>query len=569
MKKAIKRVISGSVLLAILSSLLITSPLMTVEAQKLEKPSLPYENITPKTDSDNWSTMNISEAFTNKYLNVLGLKPLNKTDERVDVEKGILSSQETISKSSTYIVDAVDGPKTVAVENHLSMSAGKTSGGYTYSAQISSGGSSSYVSESRTRAEKGNEILTTVEQSIRGAVNSSMTLVERKIVGDTVTKQNTASIHFANNSKSIDITFQGDSVWNKNESSLLYANATINQNFKDPAGQYNICFLPRDNATGLKALVTLPNGTVIDPYYENMADDVRLIADNGQDMYVAHLHGSYVWWYDYETVHIDTIMDILEIYAVLMSLEPVGIILDIITIITEVAIPAVYSATNGVMYSYYISIYEEHWWFDYDTWNWYLITTTPIDGEEGFRTNRYCMSYLGNWVFYPTWNLNFGSEHSSAWPDSGVQAPKSMVTVFSDTYGVGVVQNPSLILGQEDGNYAHIEAMTYAVENGGYLYGGITGGGVNFFGTLQIKYNTPVDNTLTHVRVYVGPSYYGPWGNPVVDVNLYHSDGPQWLNCGTYYGQYSCVAIAATTTGSTGASIDFDCVRIINPPPPF
>lgn len=357
-KHMIKHTIYGSTLSVIVILMLVSSPgIVAAQIQNNGKATFPFDT-TSKAEG-NWNTMNISDSFTQRYLEITGAKSAKAIEGTEDTKLSTSAATNTISKNAVY----TSNQREIAVKDTLTMVAGKETNGYNYTAQFVDSNSNSYkITESQSKKTSGNQISTTTEQKIEGTFNYSMESIEEKTIGDTINKQNSIAISYENSSGTYGINIQGDSIWNKNESAILSGDLNVYQNLQEPVGQYHIALTPKENSTALKVTMTLPNGTVIDPTLGTIADEYQVIGQDGYDLYANHLRAWYVYWSTSETVEATAYITILgEILSAF--LEPIGMVVTVIETLLLVVIDT-YDSSTGSLYSYQISVFTEHWYFD-------------------------------------------------------------------------------------------------------------------------------------------------------------------------------------------------------------
>ncbi|MBN1244737.1 hypothetical protein JXA31_04000 [Candidatus Bathyarchaeota archaeon] len=559
-KKKAKLTAYGSILLAILFLLIIVAP--DISAEQLR--DNPYSNgnavLSEKLTGEN--CVNMSQAFSFRYLSIFGqlidvLANIENEQKNTNYLKFDPHYDTTITKRSWYLINSTDGPTTVAVNDTLNWSTGKGGSSYTYNGEFFNKGTKFEISEAETRTIQGNVISTRTEQDIRGAFNYSMSSVEIKMTGDSVNKQNSVSIHFANSSRNFDIAIQGTSIWNANETSILDGNFTVNQTWKQPIGQYSIHLSPTENGTGVKALAVYPNGTVIDPTMMQFDDEMKYAYSEGYYSYYYHLYGWYVSWSELEIMTAQLICELLG--AILdVFLAPVGIIFTIIEAVLELTLDK-YLASDNNIWNYHIAVYIEQWVYYYGYW--YFMGQAPYYGEEGYRTDTYYGYYMDYWVFYPAWFfLGTGYPHTSAWIGDPQNAPARIVSILSTTeYGYsGDVVDAEEIRYSSDDQYAVISGW-HSDGDGGNIISSISPQYIT--GTIEVRCWV---SSPTRLCIYSAQYANGPW-TCRRDVMLQPTGSWTWVK--SSYGSANYVAIAAIKDGPNGAYIALDSARIMEWPP--
>ena|GEM_PF-903766 len=125
-------------------------------------------------------------------------------------------------------------------------------------------------------------------------------------------------------------------------------------------------------------------------------------------------------------------------------------------------------------------------------------------------------------------------------------------------YGYGAVNNPNGLKGSvPDGDYVQ-------------LYGGNYGDGANIVGQLNTAssggniwmYAYSGNGYYTRVYTFVSNSNNGPWTQTKYQTVIGTGLGGQWINCGSYNGNFQYVAIAAINESGYSAKLFVDAVEV-------
>jgi hypothetical protein len=567
MMKKFSRKISVAVILLMLLTVSISSPLIYAMQSSAETKSSPYNGRATSHKSSNWGPRNLTESYTNRYLELFGINKNNSVKETEIYEKEEKAYGDIItdfSKSSKYTLKTAEGPKTVSMNDALSLNPDKTSNSYQYTADLSIANSEKYkIFETQSKTTLKSQTTIETHQKIDGTINYSMDSTEtKKRIGNLIEKQNTVSVEYTNSSGSFYLNIAGTSTWNEKETAILDGTFTVDQNLHKPLGKYTFQFTQLENASGTKILVTIPNGTIIDPILLECDDEVQEYGQGPGYYYVLHLKSYYVYWTLLEEV---TAMLISQALADLLQalFAPVGIVYQILELVIDAIIHFCYTASNDQLYSYYTAINWELWQFEPNYQFWYMVNSGPHMGETGYRTDIfYGIIYMHYWVFFPVgWAGRYA--HTSAWPTtSGDEfvTPFHITDTSYSVYGSGSVTADDNLCGLDDDSSARILA-TGDIGDGANIVGQMNS---YSYGTIELRLNV---SSPVRIYVYTANNFGGPWTlRAQNDIGITSSI---WLRCGGYVGGFNYIAIACVKYTGASADVYLDSVRVTHPPSPL
>jgi hypothetical protein len=441
-----KLVLKGTVLLTIVVLFMTVSPSLVAGQGNTTPPTSQIDmsdeslNMLPKQVN----TLDLQYAakhVSNRYLNLFGY------------ESSEIIQYDTTSKSGvengrgTYSVMDNGKRSTVSITDTLEVQVGKTKN-YRYEAQFTSDNAKAYsVEESYVETRKGNQVTSTFYQRITGSMNYCVSATEEKTISDIITKETNIDIRLSNTTGSYYIVADMMGTWNADESLILNATVTINQNIFSQSeisnGRYTYIFAPEFDKFGQKYNVTLPNGTIVDPWFEHP------VSTGGG--WGTHLD---VYWFAWteEEGRWETIGGIILNLFLRYVKAAWQISYFVFAILSIIALGTFYkSDMSGITILYYtvVSLWE----------------ILPIDMEFGYYTDRFNGDPLGDWYYMPLFNsLYFApyEPHIGPWPCFG--DPLVTVLGYDESASVSVDGIPLCI----NGTWAGYTGSTFLLPPGTY-----------------------------------------------------------------------------------------------------
>ena len=239
--------------------------LMILSFSALFTPSLAV-GISSENSKQYDSDAIVSEYTARSYLELFGCESAEVIQSSNSVAFGKVDS------TNVYRVRKSGIEETMNVESNFQRQ-GLTPGSHIYTAKFTSSAGEEYsVVSSVAKTYVMNTVTMTATQQITGALNLSFSVKETKIIGNVVTKQISSNLQFSNVSGKYYYMSNTTGTWSLDETEILEAQATVDQNMVGQGGRYLLSFAPSTsfslpsvtNGTWTKCTITTPDGTIVD-----------------------------------------------------------------------------------------------------------------------------------------------------------------------------------------------------------------------------------------------------------------------------------------------------------------
>jgi hypothetical protein len=407
---------------------------------------------------------------------------------------------------------------------------------YSYKGDLLSGKANFSVITSQSKIIVGNQIITTLTETVTGTTNYNTTTTENETtIGNLIVKYTAASFQKVNSSGSYNFDLEANSLLALDGSTIKSSVVHINENIFGPAGHYTVVLEPPKNGEEAKAFIAKTNpetegsskesgGATLD--WEPPVNWAPIdISDPNHGSW--HLGGIFVYWATGITPEASVISALVEAAA--------GVILKV-SVVTAIAfftlpisillsLSAEFPAENG---DYDVTIM----YFEVVTYNLFGLMI-PVYGETGYNSNRYynplepwqlvecpwtyfdCFdTWYGQWALLSV--ILFGG-HTNPWPLI-TQFPDPPVTMLG--YDESVSANVDGIPVWINGTYVGGTGSTVWMPPGDYEISVVSAGFHYFDVNGTTVYDNPANTIIEEEDMTITAHYYYNPMHPVT-VNAY------------------------------------------------
>jgi hypothetical protein len=324
----------------------------------------------------NANIVKFQEALTERYLELAGYNSLNI------VESQFMPLNGRVSETATYNATRGSALVSIKVVGMLQIENGTISKGYTYSAQfLSSDGNRYSVNALYSTTNGGSWITTSSKEMINGSMNYYLSVNEKKVIADVISKQSKISLQFSNSSGCFSVSINSFLVYTSNGSSIASGNGTLDENVVGPIGHYIFSLTPALGGTGVEATITMPDGSVVDPGCYQIID---IWSANG----IYELVGEMIYWENWFSIGLGTILTLIGFAISSFSLGTISLVLGL---------SPLFGSSSGNIYMYFETI----WW---NLIPFFGLLHAPVYLEAGYWTDS-VVGYgsLGAYYYIPIW----------------------------------------------------------------------------------------------------------------------------------------------------------------------
>ena len=461
-------------------------------------------------------TVNVLNAITGKYLSFFGFQ----SNQSLGKSQTIITSNSEVANASDVYTIIKNGPtSSMNVQNSLQILKGTTSG-YLYNGKFDSNNGKSYsVIQTNSTVVKGNQVITSINQSITGSINYRMSSTITKINNfNTTGQQISTNMGLSNSTGNYFFNLVSSEVDTLDQSLILNKTAIINENIYAPFGQTTLFYTPinttlnGEKIIGDKVTLILPNGTIIDP-------DTYTFANGQTDGNGNALYGWWIWWD--EAMGEPGLSVMKDILSNLTGFDPFSLITSLVEdslLASGYLYKSDMTDSGGDITMQYVELIL-------------LSGIIPSFVETGYRTDRmYTINgweYFDQWYYVPLWpNGDYSHWHPGPFP-IGYFDSDPPVSVYSCNDATSTLFEcaPFYL----DSYYAGVTSSTVDLTAGTYTIAVPSYGLFEYFDIAgTIVYDNPATITIEQ--------------NQAVIIIAHYSDHPYaWLNIGTYDQQINPV----------------------------